>query len=114
MLFGADQYRDYPHGGGSTDAGDLSQIMPVLHPAMTGASGTIHGPDWHIADHAAGYLAPAKTLAMMAIDLLYGNAEGARNVAGGRKPNMSKEEYLAQQKSIFNRELFDGADGGRN
>ena len=112
VLFGADQYRDYPHGGGSTDAGDLSQIMPVLHPAMTGASGTIHGPDWHIADHAAGYLAPAKTLAMMAIDLLYGNAEGARNVAGGRKPNMSKEEYLAQQKSIFNRELFDGADGG--
>ena len=114
VIFGADQYRDYPHGGGSTDAGDLSQIMPVLHPAMTGASGTIHGPDWRIADPAAGYLAPAKTLAMMAVDLLYDDAAVARSVAAARKPNMSKGEYLAQQKSIFNRELFDGAQGGKN
>ena len=114
VIFGADQYRDYPHGGGSTDAGDLSQIMPVLHPAMTGASGTIHGPDWRIADHAAGYLAPAKTLAMMAVDLLYDDAAVGRSVAAARKPNMSKGEYLAQQKSIFNRELFDGAEGGKN
>ena len=113
-IFGADQYRDYPHGGGSTDAGDLSQIMPVLHPAMTGASGTIHGPDWTIADYAAGYLAPAKTLAMMAIDLLYDDAAVARGIIETSKPNMSKEEYLAQQKSIFNRELFDGAGGEVN
>ena len=110
VIFGTDQYREYPHGGGATDAGDLSQIMPVLHPAMTGASGTIHGPDWHIADHAAGYLAPAKTLAMMAIDLLYDDALGARSVIAASKPNMSKEEYLAQQKSVFNREIFDGAE----
>src|SRR6185503_6833733 len=27
-LFGADQYRDAGHRGGSTDMGDLSQIMP--------------------------------------------------------------------------------------
>ena len=113
-IFGADQYRDYPHGGGSTDAGDLSQIMPVLHPAMTGASGTIHGPDWTIADRAAGYLAPAKTLAMMAIDLLYDDAAVARGIIETNKPSMSKGAYLAQQKSIFNRELFDGTEGEAN
>ena len=39
--------------GGSTDAGDLSQIMPVLHPMMTGAAGAHHQIDWHIQDHDA-------------------------------------------------------------
>ncbi len=113
QIFGPEQYRDYPHGGGSTDAGDLSQIMPVLHPAMTGASGTIHGIDWAITDHAAGYLAPAKTMAMMAVDLLYGDAATAREILAASKPNMSKAEYLKQQKAIFKRELFDGADQER-
>ena len=109
-IFGLEQYRDYPHSGGSTDAGDLSQIMPVLHPAMTGASGTIHGTDWTIADPAAGYLAPAKTMAMMAVDLLYGDAAAAHKILRACKPNMSKDEYLKQQKAIFRQELYDGAN----
>ena len=113
-IFGPDQYRDYPHGGGSTDAGDLSQIMPVLHPAMTGASGVVHGPDWGIADPAAGYLAPAKVLAMMAIDLLYSDASTARDILQNHAPNMSKGEYLQQQKAIFHRELFAGDQTGEN
>ena len=109
QIFGADQYRDYPHSGGSTDAGDLSQIMPVLHPAMTGASGTIHGTDWTISDPAAGYLAPAKTMAMMAVDLLYDDAATAQKILAENTPNMTKEEYLQQQKAIFKKELFDGS-----
>jgi hypothetical protein len=51
---------------------------------------------------------------MMAIDLLYDDAAVARGIIETSKPNMSKEEYLAQQKSIFNRELFDGAGGEVN
>ena len=113
-IFGPDQYRDYPHGGGSTDAGDLSQLMPVLHPAMTGASGVIHGPDWGIADPAAGYLAPAKVLAMMAIDLLYGDASAARGILQNHAPNMSKGDYLQQQKALFHRELFASDQTGGN
>ena len=113
-IFGSDQYRDYPHGGGSTDAGDLSQIMPVLHPVMTGASGVVHGPDWRIADPAAGYLAPAKVLAMMAIDLLYGDAAAAKSILQNHVPNMSKGEYLQQQKALFHREHFAGDQTGRN
>lgn len=113
-IFGADQYRDYPHGGGSTDAGDLSQIMPVLHPAMTGACGAVHGPDWRIADPAAGYLAPAKVLAMMAIDLLYGDATAAASILQNHVPNLSKGEYLQQQKALFHREHFAGEQTGRN
>ena len=109
-LFGAEEYRDYPHSGGSTDAGDLSQIMPVLHPFMTGARGTNHAPDWHIGDLEAGYLAPAKTLAMMAVDLLSDDAALARRIKGDSKPPMSREDYLRQQNETFRQEVFDGAE----
>ena len=112
-LFGAEQYRDYPHSGGSTDAGDLSQVMPVLHPAMTGAAGGIHGPDWHIADADAGYLAPAKTLATMVVDLLAAGGDKAKQILAAEKPAMSKEEYLQEQRKIFRSEVFDQRGDGR-
>ncbi|MEC9002840.1 MAG: amidohydrolase [Planctomycetota bacterium] len=108
QLFGADQYRDYGHSGGSTDAGDLSQIMPVLHPMMTGAAGTHHQVDWCIADHEAGYVAPAKTMAMMAVDLLAGDGSQAREVLDRFDPAMTKDQYLDRQHAVFKSELFDG------
>lgn len=111
QLFGAGTYREFPHSGGSTDAGDLSQLMPVLHPVMTGAAGTIHGKDWRIADPGAGYLAPAKALAMMAVDLLHNDAAKARQVQTDSRPSLTKAEYLAQQKALFHTEIWKGIDG---
>jgi len=107
-LFGKDQYREYGHGGGSTDAGDLSQIMPVLHPMMTGGSGTHHQTDWCISDHNAGYIAPAKTLAMMAVDLLAQDGARAESVLSVFEPLMTKDEYLERQHAVFNTEVFGG------
>ncbi len=107
-VLGEENYRDYPHSGGSTDAGDLSQIMPVLHPMMTGAAGAHHQTDWCIADHESGYIAPAKTLAMMAVDLLSNDAAKARGILSKNSPAMSKAEYLERQTSIFQTELYDG------
>ncbi|MFA6108811.1 MAG: amidohydrolase [Candidatus Latescibacterota bacterium] len=111
-LFGTDALREYPHSGGSTDAGDLSQIMPVLHPAMSGATGSVHGVDWRISDPEAGYVAPAKTLAMMAVDLLHGEAAEARRIVTHNRPAMTREAYLEQQRALFHRETFDGAAAG--
>ena len=108
-IFGADGFREYPHGGGSTDAGDLSQLMAVLHPMMTGAKGQVHSRDWHIADFDAGYLAPAKTLSMMAIDLLCDDAGGANEVLSKHEPAMTTEDYLKRQRAVFGAESFDGA-----
>ena len=108
-LFGKEEYREYGHGGGSTDAGDLSQIMPVLHPVMTGGSGTHHQTDWCISDHDAGYVAPAKTLAMMALDLLTAEGARARDVLDRFQPAMSKDDYLARQHAVFHTERFDGS-----
>src|SRR5439155_1371987 len=45
-LFGAGVCRDTGHRTGSTDMGDLSQVIPVLHPYMGGARGTGHGADY--------------------------------------------------------------------
>ena len=108
VLFGDQGYRDYPHGGGSTDAGDLSQLMPVLHPMMTGAQGSHHQIDWRIADHNAGYVLPAKSLAMMAIELLHNDAQLARDVLSRFVPGMTKDQYLERQRAVFRTETFDG------
>ena len=107
-LFGPNAYHEYPHGGGSTDAGDLSQLMPLLHPYMTGAKGIAHAPNWHIADHEAGYVSPAKALAMMAIDLLRDDAKCARQILAENTPAMTKDEYLQQQQAVFETEVYAG------
>ena len=91
--------------------GDISHIMPAVHPSMSGASGISHGSDFMIADKQMAYLAPAKALALMAVDLLYGNAEKAQEIMAQHKPIMSKEEYLAYQNRIFQKEIFDGETG---
>jgi len=44
-LFGPGACRETGHRAGSTDMGDLSQVIPVLHPYMGGARGWGHGAD---------------------------------------------------------------------
>jgi len=78
---------------------------------MSGASGISHGNDFMISDKEMAYLAPAKALALMAVDLLYGNAEKAKEIQAQHKPIMSKEEYLSYQNRIFQKEIFDGETG---
>ncbi|MBS12231.1 MAG: amidohydrolase [Gemmatimonadetes bacterium] len=110
-LFGEDELTKVGHRTGSTDMGDVSHLIPAIHPMMAGASGPGHSRDWHISDKEMGYLGPAKSLAMMAVDLLYGDAEGAKAVMENHDPLMSKEEYLAFQEGVFRTEVYDGETG---
>jgi amidohydrolase len=109
-LVGAPHYRDIPHRSGSTDMGDLSQVIPVLHPYMGGARGPGHSADFAIVDPELGYVQPAKALAAMAVDLLADGAAGAREVLAGPRPPMTRQGYLAFQRGIARRELYDGGD----
>jgi amidohydrolase len=111
MLFGAEECTEAGHRTGSTDMGDISHIMPSVHPSMSGASGISHGNDFMISDKKMAYRAPAKALALMAVDLLYGNAEKAKEIMAQHRPSMSKEEYLSYQNRIFQKEIFDGETG---
>jgi amidohydrolase len=110
-LFGAEECVEAGHRTGSTDMGDISHIMPAVHPSMSGACGISHGNDFIISDKEMAYLAPAKALALMAVDLLYGNAEKAKEIQAQHKPIMSKEEYLSYQNQIFRKEIYDGETG---
>jgi hypothetical protein len=89
--------------------GDISHVMPTLHPYMGGATGSGHGADYAIADPKVAYVEPAKQLALMAVDLLWGDAAGARAILKEWKPRMTKEEYLSFQRGISKTELYDGS-----
>jgi amidohydrolase len=108
-LLGRDNVAEAGHRSGSTDMGDISHVMPTLHPYMGGASGRGHGADYAIADPRLAYVEPAKQLALMAVDMLWGDAEAARGILERWKPRMTKEEYLAFQRGVARTERFDGA-----
>src|SRR5512132_1726604 len=97
-LLGADQVTETGHRSGSTDMGDISHVMPTLHPYMGGASGSGHGADFTTVDPKLAYLEPAKQLALMAVDMLWDDAKAAREIIAGFKPRMTKEAYLAFQR----------------
>lgn len=65
---------------GSTDMGDLSYLMPVIQPTVSGFTGALHSRDFAVTDKALAYLVPAKLLVMTAIDLLAGDAAMAQRI----------------------------------
>ena len=74
---------------------------------MTGAAGAHHQIDWKIADLEIGYVTPAKTLAMMAVDLLSEDGIKAREILADHQPAITKEEYLDRQTAVFQTETYD-------
>jgi hypothetical protein len=107
-LVGAEHYRQIGHRTGSTDMGDLSMVMPILHPYIGGATGSGHGADYRIVDAQLAYVTQAKALAAMAIDMLADGARGAREVLKTAKPPMTREQYLAFQRGLARRDVYHG------
>ena len=93
--------------GGSTDMGDLSTIMPVIHPYANSASGIGHGDDYLIEDYDRAVVAPAKVMAATVLDLLGNDAQAARQAIDQSKPAMTAEQYVSVQRDRFKTELFE-------
>jgi len=106
---GADNVTQMGHRSGSTDMGDISHVMPTLHPYISGASGSGHGADYKITDPKLAYVENAKQLALMAVDLLWDGAKNAKGIIAEFKPRLTKEAYLSFQRGINKTELYDGA-----
>jgi amidohydrolase len=88
---------------GCTDMGDLSCVMPVIHPYATGAAGTGHGDNFAIADPERACVNAAKAQAMMVDELLKDNAATARLIVEkARPPYQSIRDYLAAIDKITN------------
>ncbi len=111
QLVGAAEVGTHPsdrNRGGSTDMGDLSQIMPVVHPYTKAATGSGHGTDYVIQDYEQAVINPAKAMAMSVIDLLYGDAEKGKEVLARYPSNMTKAQYLALQDQRLSEEVYEG------
>jgi len=107
-LVGEGEFVSGGHRTGSTDMGDLANVIPALHPYMGGARGGHHAADFEIADPRLAYLDSAKALALTAVDLLWDSGALAREVLRTSRPRMTKEEYLKFQRGLHRHEIFDG------
>lgn len=84
---------------GSFDFGDVSHIMPAIHPMFGGVTGALHTRDFNLVDADLACIVPAKAMAMTIIDLLFDGAKEAKDILANFKPVMTKEEYLAFQQN---------------
>ena len=86
---------------GSTDMGDLSCIMPVVHPYAAGACGKSHGNDYQICDPEAACVKSAVWQVAMVKRLLENGGARAKQICADFQPKFdSKEAFLAFQDSI--------------
>lgn len=95
---------------GSFDFGDLSHIMPTLHPMFGGITGELHSKEYSIISEDFVYLESAKALALTIVDLLYDGASKAKEILKDFKPLMTKEQYLEHMESnsrITKKEFMD-------
>lgn len=99
---------DTVNAGGSTDMGDLSQIMPALHPYVAAADGTGHGIDYVIADYRRAVVDSAISMALTVVDLLSDDAVEAREVIGAHKPAFTPREYIASQTNRLRKVDYHG------
>ncbi len=95
--------------GGSTDMGDLSHLMPAIHPYTGGATGPGHSKSYVITDYETAVINPAKIMAMSVIDLLADGAKRAKEVKSTHKAAMSRSAYLRFQRDRAQTLRFDGA-----
>ena len=108
-LVGGEEIIEHPDNlnrGGSTDMGDLSQIMPVIHPYTTAAVGSGHSTDYIVTDYDQAVVNPAMAMAMTVIDLLHDDARSSRRILESSRPTMSKSQYLSFQNTRLTEELY--------
>ena len=94
------------HRTGSTDMGDVSQLIPVIHPYVVAATGNAHGSDYIVQDYELGVLTGAKAMAMTVIDLLADGAQRAREIKEGYRAPMTKDAYLSLMRGMFREETY--------
>ena len=86
---------------GSTDLGDLSCIMPVVHPYMGGANGKAHGNDYEIIDPQSACVDSAKWQIAMLTKLLENGGARAKKIVEEYQPIFpSKEAFLGFQDAL--------------
>lgn len=99
-LFGEDHVAVGEHSAGSTEMGDVSHLMPVVHPWVGCAKGVLHGANFVLDNEEVAYEKSPEVLAMTIIDLLWDDAAKAEEICANFKPVFNKETYCAFQDKI--------------
>ena len=95
---------DAGHFSASTDMGDVSHLMPAIHPFIGGVDGLLHGPDFKVVDFKSAALMPGKAFAGVIIDLLSDDAKKAKAILKDFKPALTRDQYIAKMDGYFNGE----------
>ena len=80
--------------GSCTDMGDVATIVPGVHGYCPGYTGASHGCNMRISDEYSSYVTMSKLNAEMCLNLLYGDATTAREIAADRQGLLTIPEYI--------------------
>ncbi|MPM78298.1 hypothetical protein SDC9_125309 [bioreactor metagenome] len=83
-----------PGHGFTTDANDVSNLVPTVHATVSGITGVAHSSNYEVSNPQLAYLVAAKMMAMTVVDLLANGAENALTIRSEFKPPLTKEQYL--------------------
>jgi len=96
------------HIGGSTDMGDISNLIPAIHPYVGGSSGnSLHANDLVVNDYDLSVIESGRMMAHTVIDLLNENAFEAKKIVNDFSPKFSKESYLKFLRDFMKVEEFE-------
>ena len=99
-IFGAEFVTEGEHAAGSTDMGDVSHLMPVVHPWVGCISGVLHGANYRLTDEKTAFTKTPQVLAGTIVDLLWDDAAEAERICAAHKPELTKAEYLEYMRSF--------------
>lgn len=99
---------------GSTDMGDVSAVIPSIHPYSSGAVGKAHGSDYAIADPERAYVNSAQVQVVLLNMLLRDDAAMGKAVkAGFKSPYANIRAYLDYIDTVkFDKEAVTYCDDG--
>jgi metal-dependent amidase/aminoacylase/carboxypeptidase family protein len=86
-------YGEHQHVTGSTDMGDVTQLVPGVHPWTGGFEGAAHSTEFGAVDEEMAYLLPAKVTASMVVEIL-ADPEKRAEVRAAKREKLSRETYL--------------------
>lgn len=92
-------YGEHQHVTGSTDMGDVTQVVPGVHPWTGGFEGSVHSTEFGAVDEEMAYVVPAKLTACTVVDVL-ADPEKREAIREAKAEKRSTEEYLEIVRSV--------------
>ncbi|MFB6300356.1 MAG: amidohydrolase [Halobacteriales archaeon] len=87
------------HMTGSTDMGDITQLVPGIQPFIGGFDGAVHSREFHTVDEEMGYVIPSKLTVGTIIDVL-ADADRREALMAAKAEKTDVETYLKTVRTM--------------